>query len=72
MHPRLTAFAERILDDPAFEVEFCDVTVLYRRQRTLKLAERWLKAQVERRNWDGYMERESIIWHQMQPALAAV
>ncbi|GAB3902513.1 hypothetical protein GCM10029964_093100 [Kibdelosporangium lantanae] len=72
VHPRLTAFAERILDDPAFEVEFCDVTVLYRRQRTLKLAERWLKAQVERRNWDGYMERESIIWHQMQPALAAV
>jgi hypothetical protein len=71
-HPRITAFAHRVVDDPDFELDFHDVTVLFRRQRTITLAQRWIAAQVERRNSDGYMEREVVPWYRLQPALAAV
>ncbi|MEQ0560765.1 hypothetical protein ABJI51_16890 [Amycolatopsis sp. NEAU-NG30] len=73
-HPRLTAFAARVLDDPATQEDTqpWDVTVLEHRNRVTTLAQRWEQAQKERRNWHGYLEREALVWNMLKDPLDAV
>lgn len=67
-HARLHAWATRVTtpepDDPAW-----DMTLIEYESRCFKLAERFLKSQEERRNYDGYMETESVSWWFSAPFL---
>lgn len=60
-HRRLQAWATRVTtveaDEPAW-----DMTLIEYDSRCFKLAERFLKSQVERRGYDGYMETEHVSW----------
>ncbi|MFH8813036.1 hypothetical protein ACH4GZ_38555 [Streptomyces hygroscopicus] len=59
--PRLRAWATRVTttepDEPAW-----DMALIEYNSRCLKLAERFLKSQEERRNYNGYMETEPVSW----------
>lgn len=69
-YPRLHAWAVRVTtpepdDEPAW-----DMTLIEYESRCFKLAERFLKSQEERRNYNGYMETESVSWRFSEPFLA--
>lgn len=67
-YPRLLAWATRVTtpepDDPAW-----DMTLIEYESRCFKLAERFLKSQEERRNYNGYMETERVSWWFSAPFL---
>ncbi|MDX2692170.1 hypothetical protein [Streptomyces ipomoeae] len=60
-HPRLQAWATRVTTTEADEPAW-DMTLIEYDSRCFKLAERFLKSQEERRNYNGYMETEHVSW----------
>ncbi|MFJ2202398.1 hypothetical protein [Streptomyces violaceusniger] len=69
--PRIHAWATKVstteLDEPRW-----DMALLEYNSRCLKLAERWLESQKERRNYNGYMEAERIYWWFSEPFLTTL
>lgn len=77
--PRVETFVERTLSEDGpharyvrGEIETWDITVRERLHDATQLAERWHKAFEKKRNWDGYMACEGVIWHEPQKALDMV
>lgn len=77
--PRIEAFVKRTLSDDGpharylnGDIETWDITVREQLHDAVTLAERWQQSFTPTRNWDGYMGREGIIWHEPQKALDSV